>query len=111
MRRWDWRVARAFAPAAVGLLVAYGATLLVGPATADTAASGATDLLHWLPHLALAAAALAGAWTCVRLWRVRAAQGLICDCGGLLGGEHGSPSRRLRTCRDCGRQWRVGRGG
>lgn len=110
MQQWDWKAVRAFVPAALALSVAWLATWLPAQASVVPAAHvPAGGVPAWLPYAALALAALLGAITCTRLWRTRRAQGLICECGGLLGGEHRHGGRTSRTCRACGRHWRVGR--
>lgn len=107
MDRWNWSVLRAYAPALMALVVAYSATALLARWQADPALAGLAARLAWVPYLALGLSALSGAWVSARLWRTERRAGLLCDCGGLLGGDRRDRQGRLRrTCRQCGRHWR-----
>lgn len=108
MDRWKWSVMRAFSPALLALVVAYAATLLLTHWQSDPVLADAADRLWWVPYTVLAAAALMGLRVGARLWRSERNAGLLCDCGGLLGGTRRDRAGRLLcTCKQCGRHWRC----
>ena len=107
MRHWDGKAVRAYLPAVVALGVAYASSLLLPALQASPARAGLASSLGWLPYVALAVAAALGTWVSVRLWRSQYGTALVCECGGLLGSERrGRRGAWIRSCRDCGRQWK-----
>ena len=56
----------------------------------------------WAALAALAFGTLHGSWTAYRLWRAERGEGVLCDCGGLLGAEidgRYGPYRKCLACR------------
>jgi hypothetical protein len=105
--RWDWSVARAYAPTAAALAAAFVASLAVSQARAQSVSAATPAGWDWTPYALFVLAGALGLWTTARLWRTRRTADLLCRCGGLLGPERPGRGGELRcVCRACGRSWR-----
>lgn len=106
MDRWDWMSIKMYVPAAMALVAAFVSTLVIGRFEASSMFSGIADTFGWVPYAALVAAAVLGTWATVRLMRAERGLGLLCECGGILGGERrGRWGNQIRTCMACGKHW------
>lgn len=103
MDRWSWMAARAFAPAAFALLIAFASIEAVATLAANPHLLGVSAFARWVPLAALVFAVASWTWVCVRLWRAERGLGLLCDCGGLLGREREGRYGPYRRCLACSR--------
>lgn len=103
MSRWNWMAAKAFAPAALALVVALASMELVSGWAANPYLSRAAPVARWFPLAAIVFAVAYWGWVCVRLWRAERGEGLLCDCGGLLGRERDGRYGPYRKCLACSR--------
>lgn len=102
MNRWDWMAVRAFAPAAFALVGALLLMRVVSGLGSNPYAAVIFVPAKWLSLAALMFGTLHGGWTTYRLWRAERGEGVLCDCGGLLGpeiGGHYGPYRKCLACR------------
>lgn len=104
MDRWDWMAVRAYLPTAYALLVALALRWIFSSWQDSTHLAGLYEVVQWLPRAAFVFAVGHGLCMTYRLWRAEQGEGLLCDCGGLLGRERqgrasrGGPYRRCLAC-------------
>lgn len=103
MNRWDWMAVRAYLPGAAALLVAVVAVVVISGWQENPLLSGMVSTAKWLPILAIGFALFHGVFTSIRLWRAEHGNGLLCECGGLLGGERKGRYGLYRRCLQCSR--------
>lgn len=102
MNRWDWMAVRAYTPAAFALVGAFVLMWVASGLDAGSYAAAIFAPVKWASLAALVFGSLHGGWTTYRLWRAERGEGVLCDCGGLLGpeidGRYG-PYRKCLACR------------
>ena len=103
MDRWDWMAVRAYAPAALALAIAFALTWVIGGWQESRHLASYVSLARWAPLAALAFAFGHGSWTTFRIWRAERGDGLLCECGGLLGYERDGRYGPYRRCLACSR--------
>lgn len=103
MDRWDWMAVKAYAPTALALVVGFALTWLMSGWQNNPYLAGLLSFARWAPLFALAFALLHGSWVTLRLWRARQGEGLLCECGGLLGSERDGRYGPYRRCLGCSR--------
>lgn len=103
MDRWNWMAVRAFAPATFALVVAFVSMWVISGWQSSPYLVGMFATARWIPVAALAFATVHGAWVGYRLWQAERGEGLLCDCGGLLGAEWDGRYGPYRRCLACSR--------
>lgn len=103
MDRWDWMAIRAYVPAAFGLVAALVLTWLISGLQVSLNLPDVFSAARWLPMAVFALAIAHGSWTTFRLWRAHHGEGLLCECGGLLGHEREGRYGPYRRCLACER--------
>lgn len=106
MDRWYWMYIRAYAPASGLILAAVVIAMALARLQAHPIFDGLVSIVRWLPLALLAGAVLHMAWVTYRLWQAHHGNGRLCECGGLLGGEHDGRADRAgayRRCYACGK--------
>lgn len=93
---------RAYAPAGFALVGAFVLMWMVSGLEPASYAAVIFAPAKWASLAALAFGTLHGGWTTYRLWRAERGEGVLCDCGGLLGAEidgRYGPYRKCLACR------------
>lgn len=103
MDRWNWMAVRAFAPAAFAIVVAFVSMWVISGWQSSPYLAGMFATARWVPLAALVFATAHGAWVSYRLWQAERGVGLLCECGGLLGGERDGRYGPYRQCMACSR--------
>ena len=102
MDRWDWMAVRAYAPAAFALTLGLALTWVIAGWQDNPYLASLVGMARWAPLAALTVGLGHGSWTTFRIWRAENGEGLLCECGGLLGQERAGkygPYRRCLACR------------
>jgi len=103
MNRWDWMVMRGLIPAAFALVLSFGTMWIISGWQSRPYLAGMVPTARWIPVAALAFAVVHGAWVSYRLWQAERGEGLLCECGGLLGAEREGRYGLYRRCLACSR--------
>lgn len=103
MNRWDWMAVKAYAPAALALIVGFGLTWLIAGWQDNPFLHALVGPARWLPLGLLIYAVGHACWVGYRLWLAERGEGLLCDCGGLLGAERDGRYGPYRRCLACSR--------
>ena len=103
MDRDLWMTIRAYMPSAMALVLAFALTWLLSGLRENPYLAGLVGTIRWAALLPLGFAAAHGSWITYRLWRADRGEGLLCDCGGLLGGEIDGRYGPYRRCLRCKR--------
>lgn len=101
MDRWDWQAIRAYAPSVALTIAGAVAGFVEISLSKSSIFSGVARMLGWVPDVLFAAALAHVAWVSWRLWRSQYGEGLLCTCGGLLGGEIDGRWGPYRKCLAC----------
>ena len=103
MDSWDWMVVKAYLPSILAVAGSGVGMVTVFKLTGSPFQGDAIRILGLFP-IALGLYAITyAAWTTYRLWQAEHGDGLLCQCGGLLGGERAGRYGRYRRCLHCGK--------
>ncbi len=94
---------RAYAPSGLSLIAALVLTRALAAWHASPILSGMYSSVRWAPIGLLVFAVAHAVWISFRLWKAGRGEGLLCDCGGLLGIERNGRYGPYRRCLACGR--------
>lgn len=103
MDRDLWMTVRAYMPTILALALAFALAWLLSGWRQNPYLAGLFGTVRWAPLLALGFAVVHGSWITYRLWRADRGEGLLRDCGGLLGGEIDGRYGPYRRCFRCSR--------
>ena len=103
MDRDLWMTLRAYMPTAFALAIGIALTWALSNWRDSPYLAGTLGAVRWVPLAALAFAAMHGLWITYRLWQADRGKGLLCACGGLLGGEIDGRYGPYRRCFRCSR--------
>ncbi|WP_225765259.1 hypothetical protein [Stenotrophomonas sp. Marseille-Q4652] len=103
MDRFEWMGVKAIMPGALCMLASLAAIWLLSGLQGSPYTAGLWDTLRWVPAAVFGVGLLLTAHAMYRLWRWQRGEGLLCDCGGLLGHEIDGRYGLYRRCLACGR--------
>lgn len=103
MDRDLWMTVRAYMPTILALVLAFALTWVRSGWRQDPYLASIFATARWAPLLAMGFAIAHGSWITYRLWRADRGEGLLCGCGGLLGGEIYGRYGPYRRCFRCSR--------
>lgn len=103
MDRFAWMGVKVFLPGAFWVLASLVAIWLHSGFQSSPYTAGLRDDLRWVPIAVLGFGLFLVGHAVYRLWRWRRGEGLLCDCGGLLGRELNGRYGSYRQCFACNR--------
>lgn len=103
MDRFEWMGVKVFLPGAFCMLASLAAIWLLSGIQSSPYIAGFWYGLRWVPVALLGLGLLFVGRAVYRLWQWQRGEGLLCDCGGLLGREIDGRYGLYRQCLACGR--------
>lgn len=103
MDRQDWMYLRAMAPGAVLMVGALLVAAIVAKLPGNPLGDAMFNAFRWGPVILFGWGALFAGHRSYRVWQASNEVGLLCSCGGPLGGEIDGRFGPYRKCIGCGR--------